>query len=71
VLCSPEILYDDLLYVAVLLVQLPQQQQVSQPLLPGLTKAYQQTCSRTQQANPPHEITNQTYGQHQHQQEEQ
>jgi hypothetical protein len=29
VLCSPEVLYDQLLYVAVLLVQLPQQQQVS------------------------------------------
>lgn len=42
---TPEVLYDDLLDVAVLLLQLLNQQQVCQPLLSGLTKTYQQPYS--------------------------
>jgi hypothetical protein len=40
----PEVLYNDLLYVSVLCVQLLQQQQVRQSLLTQLTEAYQNTC---------------------------
>lgn len=48
---SPEVLDDDFLDVAVLLVHIPQQQQVDEPLLPAFTKTNQQTCTTTQRTH--------------------